>query len=141
MGEEISARLIALRKHLSDRLGEKLTMEIVAERSNLTEQQVHRLERGLAGTPISLLGLLHFYGSHGYNMNWIISPDNSRVPLILSSGSELQDIGEIIREIRESLDAGHTRLNEQLRVLGYNSLEKGYVAEESEMPEPEGLIA
>lgn len=138
MGEEISARLTALRKHLGERLNEKLTMELVAERSNLTEQQVYRLEHGLNGTTVSLLGLLQFYSSHGYNVNWIVCADNSLTPMLLSNGTGLQQIAETIQEVSDGLESGYAKLNAQLREIGYRPLTRE-TAVESDMPEAVGL--
>lgn len=140
MGEEISTRLATLRKHLGERLGEKLTMEMVAERSGLTEQQVYRLEHGLNGTTNSLLGLMQFYGSHGYNLNWLVFATNHLIPMILSPGTELQQISEIIQQISQSLEQGRSKLNVQLKELGYFSLDEAHDSPvESDMPEAVGL--
>ena len=138
MGEEISLRLVGLRKHLGERLKEKLTMEIVAERSNLTEQQVYRLEHGLNGTPLSLLGLLQFYGSHGYNINWIVCADNSLIPMLLSNGKGLQQIAEIIQDMNGCLESNYNKLNAKLREIGYQPLSRETQVE-SDMPEAVGL--
>jgi len=141
MGEEISARLMTLRKHLGERLGEKLTMEAVAERSGLTKQQVYRLEDGLNGTTFSLMGLLQFYSSHGYNVNWVVCADNSRTPMVLATGTELQQIGETILEINRDLEVGRAKLTSQLRELGYIPLSDGHSTPvESEIPEAVGLV-
>lgn len=141
MGEEISTRLIALRKHLGERLNEKLTMELVAERSHLNEQQVYRLEHGLNGTPVSLLSLLQFYVSHGYNMNWIVCPDNSRTPMLMTSGTEMQTIGELISQLSKDLESGRAKLNAQLRQLGYIPLgEQPGTVVESDVHEAIGLV-
>lgn len=140
MGEEISARLVTLRKHLSERLGERLTQKVLSERCGLTEQQVARLEHDLSGTTISLIVLLQFYSSHGYNLNWIVCADNSRTPMVIASGTELQEIGETILDINRGLEMGRARLTSQLRELGYISLSEGQTsAVESDVAEAVGL--
>ena len=140
MGEEISARLTTLRKHLGDRLGEKLSMELVAERSHITEQQVYRLEHGLNGTTVSLLSLLQFYSSNGYNLNWIINADNSRASMMISNGNQLQQIGELILQISQGLASGHANLNALLREIGYIPLEESHKTPvESDVQEAVGV--
>lgn len=139
MVDEISARLATLRKHLGERMGEKLTQETVAERSGLTEQQVNRLEAGLLGTTSSLICLLRFYNSHGYNLEWIQLEDNSRIPMMHASGEELQAIGETIIQIAQGMTSGYAKLNAQLRELGYSSLDEMTVVE-SDMPLAAGVL-
>ena len=80
---------------------------------------MYRLETGLLGTTHNLVDLLLFYRSHGYNLDWIMMPDNSRIPMMLSSGKELLKISDQIHQLSRLLNKGYTDLTTQLRELGY----------------------
>ena len=141
MEEVISQRLASLRKHLGERLESKLTTADVGEKAGLKAHKVYNLENGLNGTTISLVCLLLYYRSEGYNIDWILTTDNSRIPMMLSNGVELLQISEQINDISQHLASGYAKLNTQLRELGYIPLSDETLKEgESAVPESTGFI-
>lgn len=127
MTDEISQRLTAIRKHLSDRLEEKLTVDHVAARCSLTPQQVYRLEHGLNGTTSSLVALVNYYHSQGYNYEWIFTEDNNRIPMVTPSSRQLQLITENIQKLGQQLTMGYAQLSAQLEEIGLEPLGMGVV--------------
>lgn len=141
MADVIGERLINLRKHLGERLGIKLTTQDVGEKCGLEKHKVYRLETGLLGTTHNLVDLLLFYRSHGYNLDWIMIPDNSRIPMMLSSGKELLKISDQIHQLSRLLNKGYTDLTTQLRELGYEPFDdKDLPGSETELPEAASLL-
>ncbi len=122
MEEIISPRFSQLRKHLSERLGERLTTELVGERCGLKPEQVYRLEHGLNGTTTSLIALLLFYHNHGYSLEWVLTLDNSRLPMINPTGTQLQNMADQLSQLGQLVVSGASKLEGQLRELGYQSL-------------------
>ena len=142
MADVISERLINLRKHLGERLGTKLTTQDVGEKCGLEKHKVYRLENGLGGNTHALVDLLLFYRSHGYNLDWIMMPDNSRIPMMLSTGNELMKISNQIHQLSRLLNKGYTELTTQLRELGYEPFDdKELSGAETELPEASSLLA
>ncbi|WP_133271011.1 hypothetical protein [Hymenobacter radiodurans] len=75
----IGKRLAALRDELAGPGEKKWTIAMVAEETGLTQNMVGQMERsGAGGIEIFISYLLFFY-RRGYNLNWIILPDNASV--------------------------------------------------------------
>ena len=123
IGEIIGQRLSNLRKHLSFRLGEELPVEEVASRCGLNLQQVYRLEHGMKGSPDSLVCLLLFYRRHGYNLDWILTEENDKLPMVIPTGTELLAVGHQLKEFNRVLKEQCQTLNVQLRRMGYEPLD------------------
>jgi transcriptional regulator with XRE-family HTH domain len=119
----ISDRLIHLRKHLSNRLGEDLSIQDVADKCGLNKQMVYRLEHGLKGSTESLVAILTFYRSHGYNLDWIIREHNQNIPLMVPSGKDLVAISQTLADFSELLNERAQLLAVQIRKLGYSSFD------------------
>lgn len=133
--EVIAERLSGLRKHLGKRLGEKITIQEVAERANIDGNKMIRLEHG-RGTPESLIALLVYYRTQGYNLDWILFPDNGTIPMLLSSGEDLLVVSEMIQKFRQQLDRDYSEITSQLNLLGYSPLDdKPFVESTTDAPE------
>lgn len=139
MEEVICQRLIALRKHLGERLGERLTVAWVAEKIGVTHQTIYRLEVGLKGSTGSLVSLLMFYHSQGYNLEWILSSDNSRISMMTATAGQLKKIGERINEISQYLAVNYQQLSQQMAEIGYLPLDTSEV-ESDDIPAMPGLV-
>ncbi|UHG94698.1 hypothetical protein [Spirosoma oryzicola] len=140
MEEIISQRLIKIRKHLGDRLGHELTVLELSELSGIKNYTIQRIESGLKGTTTTLVTLLNFYRSHGYSLDWILSADNARIPMIVASGIELQEVGEMIQNLNRCLTDGYDVLSTRLRSMGYDQLKDVATSEnQSKMPDAIGL--
>ncbi len=71
-------------KNLADRLKTirselGLSQADLAELFKVSQTQISRLESGLGSSPENLIKILQYYNSKGYNLEWIISEDNSSV--------------------------------------------------------------
>ena len=142
MADAISERLIQLRKHLGDRMETKMSTQDVGDQCGLEKHKVYRLENGLLGNTHSLVALLLFYRSKGYNLDWILLDDNSRAPMMLSSGSELLRISDKIYQLSKLLNQGYTDLTDQLRTLGYEPFDNSVLSgKESDLDGAESLLS
>lgn len=117
----IAQRLIGLRKHLGERLGDKLTLDDVAEKSGIEDYKMVRIEHG-KGSWESLIKLLLFYRTHGYNIDWILFPDNTNLPMMLTSADDLLVFSELMTKISNRLQEDYSEITTQLRELGYSPL-------------------
>ena len=131
----IAKRLISLRKHLSERLNDKLTIPDVAHKSGIPEHKMIRLERG-KGAMDSLITLLLYYRTQGYNIDWMLFPDNTNIPMMLSSGDELLVISELVQKLSNRLHEDYLEISAHLTKLGYSPLEdKQFASSEVGTPE------
>lgn len=136
----VSQRLGKLRKHLGERLGKELTLAELSEMSGVRDNMIQRMESGLKGSTQTLVTLLTFYRSYNYNLDWILTGDNSQIPMMLSDINELQQISEDMMELSEQLQEGYAKLNDRLRNMGYQPFErKRLVESEAGLPSPVGL--
>ncbi|GAB3220165.1 helix-turn-helix domain-containing protein [Spirosoma arcticum] len=132
----IAQRLNSLRKHLGERLGENLTLEVLASKSGVEHQKMVRIEHG-KGSWESLIKLLVFYRTHGYNLDWILFPDNTNLPMILTSGDELLMFSELMLKVSNRLQEDYSQMTGHLRELGYFTLDKKrFTPSEVETPLP-----
>lgn len=139
--EIVSQRLVYLRKHLGDRLGQELTLPILADKCGLTDYFIQRLESGLKGNMHSLLTLLLYYRSQGYSLDWMLVPDNSQIPMIVPSGEALFSLNNAVLSLSQLLAKSHSTLNEKLHIMGYHSLDGKLMDEATvESLEPMGLV-
>ena len=136
MEELISQRLVKLRKHLSERLGRDIAQAELAEMAGIKGYYYQRFETGLKGAIAHLITLLNFYREQGYNLDWILAPDNSRIPMVVAEGNELVEMSQEMMLMSRLLEKSYSKLNGHLRTLGY---QPHLVEEETEMPEPVGM--
>ena len=118
----IAQRLVGLRKHLGERQGSNLTIQDVADKLGIPQYKMIRLEHG-KGAMDSLVTLLLFYRSQSYNLDWILFPDNTTIPMMLSSGDDLLIISELIKRLSNRLQQDYSEITGQLAKLGYSPLE------------------
>lgn len=118
----IAQRLISLRKHLGERLGEKLTIDDVADKAGIEDYKMVRVEHG-KGSWESLIKLLLFYRSHGYNIDWILFPDNTNLPMMLSSADNLLVFSELMMKLSNRLQVDFLEITTQLKEMGYSPLD------------------
>ena len=139
--EIVSQRLVYLRKHLGDRLGQEITLPVLAERSGLTDYFIQRLESGLKGNMHSLLTLLLYYRAQGYSLDWMLVQDNSEIPMIIPAGEELLSLNSAVLALSQGLAKSFENINSKLHTMGYHSLDNRQVVEsETESLEPLGLV-
>ena len=119
ISEIVGKRLINVRKDLSRRLGEELSVSDAALKMGLERHTLSRLENGLKGTTESLVIVLRFYRKHGYNQEWILEEDNSNTPLILPKGNQLLAVYQTLTEIDKLLATKKEELTQQLNILGF----------------------
>jgi len=77
--EQIGRRLALLREELACPGEDAWSQGKLADETGLTRNMVLRLEKLGNGSMEGLLALLFFYYQRGYNLNWLLAPDNSTV--------------------------------------------------------------
>ena len=118
----ISQRLVGLRKHLGEQQGGKLTIQDIADKAGIPEYKMIRLEHG-KGTIDSMMILLLYYRTQGYNLDWILFPDNTSIPMRVASGDDVLVISEMIKKLTNRLQEDYSELTTHLTRLGYSPLD------------------
>lgn len=118
----IAQRFISLRRHLGERTNTKLTVQDVADQAGIDHQKMGRLEHG-KGSWETMIQLLLFYRSQGYNLDWILVPANETIPMLRASGDNLLIISEMINKLSRQLAHDHAQISGELKKLGYFPLE------------------
>ncbi|GAA4459255.1 hypothetical protein GCM10023189_32640 [Nibrella saemangeumensis] len=132
----VAQRLVSLRSHLSERLGTNLTLIDAAERAGIPPYKMQRLESG-KGSWETLITVLTFYRSQGYNLDWILLPDNSNAPMVVPSGNDLLVINDMVVKFSKRLESEYRELSTQLRQMGYIPLEDKIIpSAETDTPMP-----
>ncbi|TDN39872.1 XRE family transcriptional regulator [Hymenobacter sp. UV11] len=76
----VGKRLAIIREELVKRYGEaEWTQGAVAKRSGLTQNIISRIEQGEGGKIENWLKVMGIYESQGYNLNWVLTKNNSQV--------------------------------------------------------------
>jgi transcriptional regulator with XRE-family HTH domain len=76
---QIGPRLAELRKVLSIDTGMDISQAKLAQEAGLSQEIISRLENGMGSTD-NLLAILLYYDKKGYNMRWVLIPDNEDIP-------------------------------------------------------------
>jgi hypothetical protein len=98
----VGKRLAQLRSELANAGEEVWSQSKVAAAAGLTANMVGRLEQFCAGTIDGILALLSFYHSRGFNISWIVLPDNSSVSKHnLSDANKAVDAQFVLEKIDE----------------------------------------
>lgn len=118
--ERIGRRLAFLRKDLSSSSGsEDWSQGRVGKATGLTQNGVMRLENSGHGSLEGLVKMLLFYYKHGYNLNWILAPDNTTLSrLILRENIEGLDTSaslEALETLRQDLNQRIDEIQSKLR--------------------------
>lgn len=83
--EQIGKRLVMLRDELAGPGEDSWSQAKLAEESGLSRNVIARLEQTFSGSIEVCLTILFFFHRRGYNISWIILPDNSMVTKIAMS--------------------------------------------------------
>ncbi|WP_324680859.1 hypothetical protein [Hymenobacter sp. GOD-10R] len=98
--KQIGKRMALLRDELAAPDEENWTQGRVAAETGLTLNQVARLEQAAAGSIEALITVLLFYHNRGYNISWILLPDNSTVSKrVLSQNTKVVDARDIVEKL------------------------------------------
>ncbi|RZJ57197.1 MAG: XRE family transcriptional regulator [Hymenobacter sp.] len=104
----IGKRLAMLRDELGGPGEDAWTQDRLADATGLTRNMIARLEQSCSGSIESCMTLLIFYHQRGYNLSWIVLPDNSSVSkMAISDASKAVDVQLVrskLQELREILD-------------------------------------
>jgi hypothetical protein len=116
--KKIGRRLTQLRSELAGD-GETAWPQVrLAEAVGLSTNQVARLEQSGAGSVEAFVTVLLFYNSRGYNLNWIMRPDNSTVSkLMVTETMNPVDLGLVQRkahELKQVIDNSIDRMLDSL---------------------------
>lgn len=98
----VGKRFAQLRSELAS-VGEEVWSQArVGEAIGITANMVGRLEQFCAGNIDALLGMLRFYHARGFNISWIVLPDNSGVSKYsLSDANRAVDVQFVLDKIDE----------------------------------------
>lgn len=100
--EKIGKRLAQLRDELAIPGEDAWSQVRLAEETGLTRNVVARLEQTFSGSIEVCLTILYFYHQRGYNISWIILPDNTTVSkMALSDTTRAIDAQLVESEIAE----------------------------------------
>ncbi|WP_223654501.1 hypothetical protein [Hymenobacter psoromatis] len=100
--EKIGKRLAQLRDELACPGEDAWSQVRLAEETGLTRNVVARLEQTFSGSIEVCLTILHFYHHRGYNISWIILPDNTTVSkMALSDTTRAIDAHLVESELEE----------------------------------------
>lgn len=124
MSVRVGKRLVIIREELGRFHGEHAWSQAqVAQRTGLTQNIIHRMENGKGGQIENWLKVMALYEKEGYNLNWILTENNSLVSK-LQLQDATQDAGACIRaELLKKLDQYgevHNRELGELRKLLLN---------------------
>lgn len=111
----IGQRLASIRQELGELYGEhEWTRAIVCGQTNLTQNMMWRFESRKGGSIESLLALLNFYKTHGYNPAWVVTDDNTLVSKHLKQSMNLSATDERREALLKKLDQSKQALNKSL---------------------------
>lgn len=114
----IGRRLAQLRDELARPGDEKWTQAMVAQETGLTLNMVGQMERsGAGGIEIFISYLLFFY-RRGYNLNWIILPDNKHLSK-MQLGNEIKtvDMQSVLNQMQNIKQALDREINNAVKAL------------------------
>ena len=100
----------------------------VAREAGVTSAALTRLETTGRGTAASLGAVLRFYQDQGFNLAWVLAPDNEEIPLhafrdifeeeaTREAGYHLNRVRQLLHPAATALDAGQLPTPETLRLL------------------------
>ena len=96
-------RLFELRKALSRDSNEEWTQNRVGEEINLSVNAIHRLEHG-SGSIENFLILLNFYHKKGYNTQWAIADDNSKISMYRDEKALDQEVMKALENLTKVIN-------------------------------------
>jgi transcriptional regulator with XRE-family HTH domain len=93
--QRVGRRLAIIREELGEFYGEhEWSQTAVANRIGLTQNIITRMEHGKGGLVENWLKVLNLYESQGYNLNWILTENNTLVSKLViheSTNGRLRD--------------------------------------------------
>lgn len=118
MSVRVGKRLVIIREELGRFQGEhNWSQAQVAQRTGLTQNIIHRMENGKGGQIENWLKVMALYEQEGYNLNWIMTENNSLVSK-LQLQEATQDAGATIRaELMKKIDQYSESRNREFGVL------------------------
>lgn len=116
--ELIGKRLAFLRKEISSGK-EDWSQGKVGKAVDMTQNSIMRLENTGHGSLEGLLKLVLFYHARGYNLNWILAPDNTTLSKLtlheLNEGLDTSASIEALETLREDINRRIGEIQTKLR--------------------------
>lgn len=97
---EIGKRLVELRKTLSKDSGTDWTQPMLSQELKLSQNIIQRLEQG-SGSIDNLITILDFYHNKGFNTQWAIATDNSKIRMYREDKSSDQDVIKALEKLNK----------------------------------------
>jgi len=101
--EELGKRLTELRKALSRDSAEDWTQPRLGKELGLTQNAIHRLEHG-NGSIVNLSLLVDFYHIKGYNIQWVMALDNSKLRMYRADKAPDQELLQALENLNKIIN-------------------------------------
>lgn len=100
--KQIGQRIAELRITLSNDTGVKWSQPKLAKELGVTQDIIYRLEQG-SGSMDNLVKVLLFYHTKGFDLFWMIAPDNSAIPKYrqITEQSTLNENSELVKALEK----------------------------------------
>lgn len=116
--EYIGKRLALLRDELACPGEDKWTQARVAAETGLTQNMIGNMELSGSARIEAFLDYLIFFQKRGYNLNWILTPDNDRISkMILNESTKSVDVLTAVRQLHEVRQAIDKQIDMAIEVL------------------------
>jgi transcriptional regulator with XRE-family HTH domain len=118
----VGKRLVILREELGRFHGEHAWSQArVAQRAGLTQNIIHRMENGKGGQIESWLKVMALYEAEGYNLNWIMTENNSLVSKLqlqeATQGASATVRAELLKKLDQYGEVHNRELGELRKLL------------------------
>ena len=104
---EIGKRLVEFRKTLTRDSGQEWTQPRIAQELGLSQNAIHRLEHG-SGSMENLSLILDFYHNKGYNVQWVMVADNSKIRMYLDDKASDKELLQSLANLTKII---HTKFS------------------------------
>ncbi len=101
--EELGRRLTELRKALSRDTGEDWTQPRIGKEVGLSQNAIHRFERG-TGSIVNLSLILDFYHKKGYNVQWVMALDNRDIKMYRDNKLPAKELKQALENLTKIID-------------------------------------
>lgn len=113
--KRVGKRLAIIREELGKHYGEAdWTQAAVAKRTGLTQNIIWRIEQGEGGKIENWLKVMGIYEGQGYNLNWVLTKNNSQVSKLQLDEITKKTHEPIRKAILKALDQHLTVIDDRL---------------------------
>ena len=122
----VGRRLATIREELGRAYGEiEWSQTAVAQKTGLTQNTITRMEHGMPGRVENWLKVLMLYQSRGYNINWMLTDNNSLTSKFQLDEAIHSQSGHLREQMLKHLDELDQTLNEKIEAIRKQLLKVG----------------